>query len=170
MPENPMKQIKIEKVTLNIGCGDDKTKLEKATKLLEYLTERKPVITKSKRRSTFGVAKGKPIGVMVTLRGKLAEDFLRRALEGVEKKLKFSQFDAEGNFSFGIKEYIDIPGVKYKHEIGMFGLNVSVTLERPGFRIKRRRIQQRKIPRKHKINKEEAANWLKNSFGVEIGE
>lgn len=168
MPENPMRKIKIEKVTLNIGCGDDNAKLEKATKLLEYLTERKAVITKSKRRSTFGVAKGKPIGVMVTLRGKSAEDFLKRALEGVEKKLKFSQFDVEGNFSFGIKEYIDISGIKYKHDIGMLGLDVAVTLERPGFRIKRRRIQQRKIPRKHTINKEETAEWLKNNFGVEI--
>jgi large subunit ribosomal protein L5 len=170
MQENPMRQIKIEKVTLNIGCGDDKAKLERATKLLEYLTERKPLITKSKRRSTFGIPKDKPIGTMVTLRGKTAVDFLKRALEGVEKKLKQSQFDAEGNFSFGIKEYIDMPSVKYKHDIGMLGLDVAVTLERPGFRIKRRRIQKRKIPRKHKINKEEAVNWLKNSFGVEVSE
>jgi large subunit ribosomal protein L5 len=168
MQENPMRQIRIEKVTLNIGCGDDKAKLERAVKLLEYLTGRKPLITKSKRRSTFGVAKGKPIGAVVTLRRKAAEEFLRKALEAVDKKLRLSQFDAEGNFSFGIKEYIDIPGVKYKHEIGMLGMDVAVTLERPGFRIKRRRIQQRKIPRKHKINKEEAVNWLKNNFGVEV--
>jgi len=93
---------------------------------------------------------------------------LKRALEGVEKKLKLSQFDAEGNFSFGIKEYIDIPDVRYRHEVGMLGLDVAVTLERSGFTIKRRRIQQRKIPRKHKINKEEAVNWVKNSFGVEV--
>jgi len=168
MPENPMRQIRIGKVTLNIGCGADAAKLERATKLLEYLTERKPLITKSKRRSTFGIAKGKPIGVMITLRRRAAEDFLKRALEGVEKKLKLSQFDAEGNFSFGIKEYIDIPSIRYKHDIGMLGLDVAVTLERSGFRIKRRRIQQRKIPRKHKINKEEAVNWMKNNFGVEV--
>lgn len=168
MQENPIRTIKIEKITLNIGCGDDKVKLEKATKLLEYLTERKPLVTKSKRRSTFGVAKGKPIGVMVTLRGKAATDFLKRALEGVEKKLKMSQFDTEGNFSLGLKEYIDMPGVRYKHDIGMFGLDVAVTLERAGFRVKRRKIQQRKIPRKHKINKEEAIEWLKKNFGVEV--
>lgn len=162
-----MRQIKIEKITLNIGCGDDKAKIEKATKLLEYLTEKKPMITLSKKRSTFGVTKGKPIGVMVTLRGKTAAEFLKRALEGIEKKIKSSQFDADGNFSFGIKEYIDIPGVRYKHDIGMLGFDVAVTLERPGFSIKRRRIQKRKIPRKHKINKEEALNWLKSSFGVE---
>lgn len=168
MSENPMRAIRIEKVTLNVGCGDDKEKIEKAKKLLEYLTEGRPMITKSKRRSTFGMTKGKPIGVMITLRKKKAVEFLKKALQGVENRLKASQFDKEGNFSFGIKEYIEIPNVKYKHEIGMLGLDVSVTLERPGFRIKRRRIQKRKIPTRHKINREEAMNWVKNNFGVDV--
>jgi len=100
--ENPMRKIKIEKVTLNIGCGTDANKLERGKKLLEILTGRNPLITKSKRRSTFGVAKGKPIGVMVTLRKKEAVEFLKKALQGVENKLKLSQFNSEGNFSFGI--------------------------------------------------------------------
>jgi len=168
MAENPMRKIRIEKVTLNVGCGDDKEKIERAKMLLEYLTEGKPTITKSKRRSTFGVVKGKPLGVMITLRNEKAVEFLKIALQGIENKLKVSQFDREGNFSFGIKEYIDMPDVKYKHEIGMLGLDVTVTLERPGFRIKRRRIQKRKIPEKHKIKREEAMEWVKNNFGVEI--
>jgi len=167
MSKEVMREIRIEKITLNIGCGDDKNKIEKATKLLEMLTERKPVITKSKRRSTFGVPKGKPIGVMVTLRNKEAENFLKKAFYAVENKLKKSQFDNEGNFSFGVKEYIDMQGVKYSHQVGMMGLDVAVTLKRPGFRIKKRKIQKRKIPRSHRINKEEAITWLKNKFGVE---
>jgi large subunit ribosomal protein L5 len=164
---NAMREIKIEKVTLNIGCGDDPAKIEKATKLLEALTERKPLVTKSRTRSTFGVAKGKPIGAMVTLRGKKAEEFLKQALQALENKIKNSQFDSEGNFSFGIASYIDIPGVKYQHTIGMLGLNVIVTLERAGYRIKRRKIQQRKIPSKQIIKKEEVISWLKEKFGVE---
>ena len=168
MGENPMHAIEIEKVTLNVGCGGDAEKIERATKLLQMLTEMKPVITKSKRRSTFGISKGKPVGVMVTLRKKPAEEFLKRALYAVENKVKSSQFDDEGNFSFGVKEYIDIQGVKYSHEVGMLGLDVSVALKRPGFRIKHRRIQKREIPAKHKINKEEAMNWLKSNYGAEI--
>lgn len=163
-----MLAIRVEKVTLNIGCGDDKDKIERAQKLLEMLTQRKVVITKSKRRSTFGVTKGKPIGVMVTLRKKEAVEFLKKALAGVENKLKSNQFDSEGNFSFGIKEYIDIPTVKYNHTVGMLGFDVAVTLERAGYRTKRRRIQKRDIPRKHKINKEEAMDWVRNTFGVDI--
>lgn len=167
MEENPMRKIKIEKVTLNIGCAADVQKIERAKKLLEYLTGRKAVVTKSKRRSTFGVAKGKPVGVKVTLRKKEAVEFLKKALEAIDKKLEASKFDENGNFSFGIKEYIEIPGVKYSHEIGMLGLDVCVSLERPGFRIKRR-IQKRKIPKVHTIKKEEAIKWVKDNFGVEI--
>lgn len=163
-----MRKIRIEKVTLNIGCGDDKEKIERASKLLQILTDRKPTITKSKRRSTFGVTKGKPLGVMVTLRRKEAEEFFKKAIEGVEKKLKASCFDSSGNFNFGIKEYIDIPGVKYSHDVGMMGFDVAVTLERPGFRIKRRKMQQKQISKKHKITIEESKEWVKNTFGVDV--
>lgn len=143
-----MREIRIEKVTLNMGCGDNKDKIEKAAKLLEMLTERKPVITNSKRRSTFGVPKGKPIGVMLTLRGKKAEDFLRKAFYAVDNKLKSSQFDNEGNFSLGVKEYIDIQGVKYSHQVGMMGLDVAVALDRPGFSIKKKEDTEKKNTKK----------------------
>ena len=170
MEENPMRQIRIEKVTLNIGCGPDQQKVEKAKKLLEYLTKGKAIMTPSKKRSTFGVPKGKPIGAAITLRKQKAYDFLKKALAAVDNKIKSSQFDKDGNFSIGIKEYIDLPGVKYQHELGMLGLDISVTLERPGYRIKRRRIQNRKISKKHKVNKEEVIEWLKKNFGVEVVE
>ena len=164
-----MRQIRIEKVVLNIGCGGDLQKIERAEKLLKYLTGRERVlITKSKRRSTFGIAKSKPIGVKVTLRKKEALEFLKKAFAAIDNKLKASWFDEEGNFSFGIKEYIDLPGVKYRPEIGMLGMDVCVTLERPGFRIKRRKVQKRKIPKEHRISKEEAIEWVKKTFGVEV--
>jgi large subunit ribosomal protein L5 len=166
---NSMRKIKIEKVVLNVGCGGDLKKIEKAKKLLEFLTGRKSKTTLSKKRSTFGVAQRKPVGVKVTLRKKKAEEFLKLALQAVENRLNPEQFDSEGNFSIGIKEYIDLPNIKYQHDIGILGLDVSVSLERPGYRIKRRRIQSRKIHSKQKINKDEAINWLKENFGVEVG-
>ena len=166
---NPMREIRIEKVVLNIGCGGDLQKIERAEKLLKKITGREKVlITKSRKRSTFGIAKGKPIGVKVTLRKKDAEEFLKRAFSAIDNRLKASFFDEEGNFSFGIKEYIDLPGIKYDPSIGMLGLDVCVTLERPGFRIKRRKIQRRKIPKEHRISKKEAMEWVKKKFGVEI--
>ena len=128
MGDASMRQIKIEKVTLNIGCGDDKMKIEKAKRLLEMLTGGKPVVTHSRTRSTFGVTKGKPIGVKVTLRKKPAEEFLIKSIGAAEKKIRASQIDDDGNLNIGVREYIDLPGVKYSHEVGMLGLGVSVSL------------------------------------------
>jgi len=156
-----MRQVRIEKVTLNIGCGDDKQKIEKAQKLLEKLTESKPVITASKRRSTFGIAKGKPLGVKVTLRKGKADNFFNSVLKSVDNKIKESQIDKDGNMSFGVKEYIDLPNVRYSPEIGMLGMDVAVTLERPGYHVKKRRVRKAIIGKKHKIYKEDTINWLK---------
>jgi large subunit ribosomal protein L5 len=163
-----MRCIRIEKVTLNIGCAGVPEKIEKAKKLLEKLTGRKAIITKSPRRSTFGIARGKPVGVKVTLRGDAARKFLKLALRAVENKLSATQFDEQGNFSIGVKDYIDLPGVKYDHTIGMLGLDVCATLERPGFRIKRRRMRRRRIPSRHRITREEAIRWVKSEFKVKV--
>lgn len=167
--ESQMRLIKINKVTVNIGCGGDADAIERAKMLLTMLTGReKPVVTLSKRRSTFGVPKGKPVGVKMTLRGKTAIEFLKLSLAGVDNNLKSSQFDSEGNFSFGVKEYIEMPGIKYNYEIGMMGFDVAVSLGRPGFRVSRRRIQKRRIPVKHKIKREESIEWVKKNFGVDM--
>jgi large subunit ribosomal protein L5 len=162
-----MREIKIEKLTINIGCGSSGDKLEKAKILLERLTNKKIVTTITRTRNTFGVAKGRPIGCKITLRKKEAQEFLKRSLDAVDKKLSKNSFDKQGNFSFGVKEHIDIPGVKYDPEIGIFGMDVCVTLERPGFRIKRKRIKS-EIGKKHLIKPEDAMEWLSKSYGVEL--
>jgi len=164
---NSMRKIRIEKITINIGCGEAGEKLERAKKLLENLTNRKVVITKTHRRTTFGMAKGRPIGCKVTLRRKDAKEFLERVLDAIDKKLSRTVFDSSGNFSFGIKEHIDIPGVRYDPEIGIFGMDVSVSLERPGFRVKRKKLSS-KVGKKHLIKPEEAIDWVTKNYGVQI--
>lgn len=165
--QNPMREIRIEKVTLNIGCGESGEKVERAKKLLEKLTGKKVVITKTHKRTTFGMARNRPIGAKVTLRKKHAIEFLKKALKAIDNKLPASCFDELGNFSFGIKEYIDIPGIKFDPEIGILGMDVCVTLERPGYRVKRKKLKS-KIGKNHLIKKEEAIEWVKKTFGVEI--
>jgi large subunit ribosomal protein L5 len=165
---NPMRNIRIAKLTLNIGCGEGGDKLDKAKKLLESLAEKKKVvITKTHDRTSFGAAKGRPIGCKVTLRGKAAEEFLKRSLNSVDFKIPKRAFDKQGSFSFGVKEHIDMPGVRYDPEIGIFGMDVCVTLERPGFRVKRKRIPA-KIGKKHLINPEDSMEWLNQNYKVEI--
>lgn len=156
---NPMREIRIEKITLNMGCADDKDKLKRSKKLLETISGQKVVITKTHKRTTFGMAKGRPIGVKVTMRKEKAKEFFKQALEAVEKKLKEKQVGM-GIFSIGIKEYIDLP-IKYDPEIGIIGLDVCVTLERPGFRVKRRSIRKSRVGKKHLITKQDTIDWLK---------
>lgn len=160
-----MKKIRIEKITLNIGCGT-KTNIEHAKKILELFSQRKVVITKTRKRTTFNVPKNKPIGCKVTIRDDVS-DILKTLLEAKENKLSVRSFDSTGNFSFGIKEYIDIPGMEYDPKIGILGMDVCVTLERPGYRIKRKRLASR-IGKSHIIKKEDAMDFVKENFGVVI--
>jgi len=168
-----MKEIRIEKVTLNIGVGAPGEKLERATKLLSNISGSKAVQTKSKpgtRIPTWGVRPNLPLGCKVTVRGKNAEELLKRLFNAVENKMPAGKFDVFGNFSFGIKEYIDIPGVQYDQDTGIIGLEVAVTLERPGFRIKRRAVLRRNVGKKHLINKDEAMEFVRNKFGMNVGD
>ena len=87
-------------------------------------------------------------------------------LEGIGRNIKPTQFDAQGNLSFGIKEHIDIPGMRYNPDIGIFGMNVNITFEKPGYRISRRKIQQKKVPQKHRISKEETMKFMEENFNV----
>ncbi len=169
MKENPMRQIGIEKITLNVGCGASSEKLEKATKLLSTISSEKAVSTKTKKRiPTWGVRPGLEIGTKITLRGKKAEATLKRLLNAVKYLLESNNFDQYGNFSFGISEYLNIPDLPYDQSIGIMGLEVAVTLKRPGFGIKNRSIKRKKIPNKHRITKEEAINFVKEKFNVKV--
>ena len=166
---NPMREIRLEKVVLNIGVGEGGEKLAKAEKVLETIVGQKPSRTYAKESvRDWKIKRGEPIGCIATLRGELATKVLKRLFDAVDRKIKADSFDDCGNFSFGIKEHIDIPGVTYDPEVGMFGMDVCVALERPGYRIKRRSRLFRPIPQSHKITKEEAINFIREKFGVEV--
>jgi len=168
MNENPMREIRLEKITLNIGAGEAGPTLEKGKIMLKNISESKIVVTSTHKRTTFGGAKGRPIGAKVTLRGKAAMELLGKLLQGVENKLRPGQFDRQGNFSFGIKEYIHIPGIKYDPDIGILGFDVCITLMRPGFRVSRKRTRPGKIGKSHRITPEESMEWLKQNFQTKI--
>lgn len=166
---NPTQQVRLGKVTLNIAVGKSGEALEKATKVLETLTGQKPSSRNAKRTiRDFGIHKGEPIAVVVTLRKAKAIEMLKRLLQAKGNSIKASSFDEYGNVSFGIKEHIDIPGMKYDPEIGIFGMDVCVSLEKPGMRVSRRRRGSSKVPSKQRVSKEEAQQFFRKVLGAEV--
>jgi large subunit ribosomal protein L5 len=164
-----MREMRVAKVVLNIGVGEGGDKLVKAEKVIKQVTGRDPKRTYAKDAvREWNVKAGSPIGCKITLRGAEADGVLRRLLEAVERKISESSFDRSGNVTFGVKEQIDIPGVAYEPEIGIFGMDVSVNLTRPGYRIKLRRRQPKSIPKSHVIQKQEAIDFMTNKFGVQV--
>ena len=164
---NAMRNIKVAKITLNVGAGKDEELLKKGLKLLQKLSPLAPVKTVTKKRiPTWGLRPGLQIGGKVTIR-KNPEVLLKRLLVARKNVLPRSCFDAQGNFSFGVPEYIDIEGIQYDPELKILGLEVAVTLERPGFRVKRRKIQPHSVGKKHMITPKEAVAFAQERLGVE---
>ena len=165
---SPMKNIAISKVVINIGVGRSGEPVEKAKKALNVLTGQRPKVCGAKNTvRDFGIHKGEPIGAIVTLRRDKAVEFIKRVIAAKGNIIKASSFDDFGNLSIGIHEHIDIPGTRYDPEIGIFGMDVCMALSRPGYRISRRRNKS-SIGKNHRIKREDAIGFLKQSFGVEI--
>jgi large subunit ribosomal protein L5 len=166
---NVMLEPCIDKVVVHVGVGESGQRLVNAETILKTITHQSPVRSIAKKTlPTFGIKKKEPIGAKLTLRGKAAEDFLAIALKAAGNSLRKSQFDAQGNFSFGIEEHTDFPGMRYDPEIGIFGMDVSVALKRAGYRIARRRVCQKRLPARQRLNKENTMVFVQKKFGVEI--
>jgi large subunit ribosomal protein L5 len=169
--QNPMQSIFIDKVVLNIGIGSNEDMYQNARMLLEKLTGRQPVQTKSKRRvPELKIRRGQVIGAMVTLRGDDASSILKRAIEANDEALRNSCI-SNNSLSFGVREYIYFSGVKYDPKIGMLGLNVNASFTRKGRRIEVRKRKRSKAGAWHKrIPNEEIAAYLEKRYGAKIGE
>ena len=167
--KHPMLRPRIEKVVVNLNVGKSGEPLEKAFNVLEEISDQKPVKKNAKMTiRDFGIRKGEPISSVVTLRGQKAMDFLNKVLPVVENKISRSSFDKQGNFAFGLKEHIEIAGVKYDPDVGIFGMDICVTVNRPGHRVRERRRRKAKIGHKHILTPEESIEFTKKILGVEI--
>lgn len=167
--ENGMREIRIASVTVNMGVGQSGEELKRAQTIMEKITGVKSVQTKCKvKQPAWGLRLGLPIGCKVTLRKKKAEVFLRDALAAKGNSISAKSFDGNGNFGFGIQEYIDMPGVKYDPKLGIRGFDVLVSLERRGYRVKRRKLLKARVSNKHVVSKDEAIDFLKKKFNTEV--
>merc|ERR1719311_1987196 len=158
--DNKMRDIKIEKLILNLCTGESGDKLTKAAKVLEDLTGQKPVESKARYTiRSFSIKRNEKIALHVTVRGKQAENLLHTALKVKEHELKAANFSDQGNFGFGIEEHIDL-GIKYDTSTGIFGMDFYVILERAGTRVARKKHAKGRVGKFQRISAAEAKQWF----------
>ena len=162
-----MREPRVEKVVVHMGIGQGGEPLAQAEEILGEITEQNPVRTTAKKTEMdFNIREGDPIGTKVTLRDEDAEEFLQTALPLVD--LSATQFDDTGNFSFGVEEHTEFPSQEYDPTIGIYGLDVTVNLVRPGYRVAKRDKASRPIPSAHRLTVEDAVAFVENTFDVEV--
>ncbi|MFW9991556.1 MAG: 50S ribosomal protein L5 [Candidatus Odinarchaeota archaeon] len=168
--ENPMRKPLVAKVVVNFAVGESGEPLQKAKQVLETITNGRTAIECRAKDSVrgFNVRKGEPIGVRVTLRGQEAVDFLKKVFWAKEDFISYKNWDNEGNLAMGIKDHLTLPDTRYDPKLGVQGFGVTAVLERPGFRIKRRKYLRKKVGRHHRIAKDEAVFFYQKTFNLKL--
>ncbi|UPW01039.1 50S ribosomal protein L5 [Halorussus gelatinilyticus] len=162
-----MREPTVEKVVVHMGVGEGGRELADAEDILESVTGQQSVRTLAKStKPEFGIRQGDPIGAKVTLRDDEAQEFLQKALPLAD--IAARQFDETGNFSFGVEEHTEFPSQEYDPNVGIYGLDVTVNLVRPGYRISKRDKVTRSVPSAHKLDAEDAIAYLESNFDVEV--
>ena len=164
-----MREPSVEKVVVHMGIGQGGQELADAEEILAEIAGQQPVRTTAKATvGEFDIRQGDPVGTKVTLRNDAAEEFLETALALVE--LDASQFDETGNFSFGVEEHTDFPSQEYDPTIGIYGLDVTVNMTRPGYRVTKRDKAARPIPSNHRLDPEDAIAFVESTFDAEVSQ
>jgi large subunit ribosomal protein L5 len=138
---NLLRVPRLVKVCINMGVGkakEDFQTLENAVREVSMIVGQRPAITRAtKSISAFGVRKGMPVGLRVTLRGKRMWEFLDRvfnlALPRIRdfRGLSRDGFDGRGNYTFGVSDHLIFPELSYDDVERQRGMDITIVTTAP---------------------------------------
>ncbi len=134
--ENVMEAPQIDKIIINVGLGDakeDNKLLDAAIEDVARITGQRPTVTRAKKAiANFKIREGMPVGLKVTLRGRLMYEFLYKLINITFPRVRDfrgispNSFDGRGNYSLGISNHTVFPEIKVDEVDEVFGMQVTI--------------------------------------------